>query len=58
MDIPSISIKSRSPNKGFIILQVRAKDIPKKDGLVKVTAQKMKFNMKEFLSICDQIRRK
>ena len=40
MDIQSISIKGRSPNKGFVIFHVRTKDVPEKYGLVITNAKK------------------
>ena len=55
MDIQSISIKGRSPNKGFAIFHVRTKDVPEKYGSVITNAKKMKFFIKDLFSMWDQI---
>ena len=54
MDISNISIKGRSPNKGFAIFQVRTKDIPGKNSSVIANAQKIIFFINDFYSMWDQ----
>ena len=51
MDISNISIKGRSPNKGFAIFQVRTKDIPGKNSSVIANAQKMFFFINDSYSM-------
>ena len=55
MDVSNISIKGRSPNKGFAIFQVRTKDIPeKKNSSVIANAQEVIFFINGFYSTSDQ----